>query len=430
MSIQVFIIVFFVLLFSGMPVGFVMAISSTLYFMFSGNALYLLMVPERVFSGLNVFILMSIPFFMLAGEIMNRAGMSDRLVEFSNLIVGRIRGGLAQVNVLASLLFAGITGVALGDVAALGKIFIPQMERQGYSRAFAGAVTAASSLIGPIIPPSTIIVFYGAVMNVSVGAMFAAAIIPGVVIALMDMIVVAWIAKKRNYPKQVINVTPKQFVRSGGNALLAIIMPVIIVGGILGGVFTPTEAAAAAVCYALFVGLFVFRTLKLRHLGGILRTSVLDSARLFFIIAGATIISWIFAIENMPLMIQTLVTGITDNPAALIILINLFFIAMGVWMDPGVSILLFAPVMAPLAYHAGLHPVQFGIMMIINANIGLCTPPVGNVLFAVANISKVSIGALSREMAPFLVLNFVVIMMVGFWNDLSLALPRMFGLIH
>ncbi len=430
MSIQVFVILFFVLLLSGMPVGFVMAISSTLYFLFSGNSLYLLMVPERVFNGLNVFILMSIPFFMLAGEIMNRAGMSDRLVEFSNLIVGRIRGGLAQVNVLASLLFAGITGVALGDVAALGKIFIPQMERQGYTRAFAGAVTASASLIGPVIPPSTIIVFYGAVMSVSVGAMFAAAIVPGIVIAVMDMIVVAWLSKRRNYPKQVIHVTPKLFMRSGANALLAIIMPIIIVGGILGGVFTPTEAASAAVVYALFVGLFVFRTLKVGQLGGILRTAVTDSARLFFIIAGGTIISWIFAIENLPGLIQHLVIGVTDNRVALILIVNIFFLVMGFWMDTGVSILLFAPVLAPLAYHAGVHPIQFGIMMIINANIGLCTPPVGNVLFAVANISKVSIGALSREMTPFLILNFVVILMVGFWPDLSLAVPRMFGLIH
>jgi tripartite ATP-independent transporter DctM subunit len=201
-------IIFFILLFLGLPVGFVMAVTSALYFLFSGNALFLLMLPERIFSGLDVFVLMSIPFFMLSGEIMNRAGMSDRLVDFANLVVGRIRGGLAQVNVLASILFDGITGVALGDVAALGKIFIPAMVKQGYSKSFAAAITAASSLVGPIIPPSTIIVLYGAVMGVSVGAMFAGAIIPGLLIGLSDMAVVQYLAHRRQYPKHVIEVTP------------------------------------------------------------------------------------------------------------------------------------------------------------------------------------------------------------------------------
>lgn len=430
MSISVFIIVFFGLLFLGLPVGFVMAITSAIYFLLSPNPIFLLMLPERIFAGLDVFILMSIPFFMLAGEIMNRAGMSDRLVEFANLIVGRIRGGLAQVNVLASILFAGITGVALGDIAALGKIFIPQMEKQGYSRAFAGAVTAASSLVGPIIPPSTIIVFYGAVMGVSVGAMFAGAIIPGLMIGLTDMIVVAVIAKRRNYPKQIIKITRKAFIKSGGDALLALIMPVIIVGGILGGLFTPTEAAAIAVLYALFIGVFVFRTLRWADCGGILSTAVVESARLFFIIAGAAIVGWVFAIENVPALVQSVFMGITDNPVILILFINLFFIIMGFWMDPGASIILFAPIIAPLAYNVGLHPVQFGIMLIINSNIGLCTPPVGNVLFAVSNISKVGIGALSRELAPFLILNFLLILLVGYWPDLSLWIPRQLGLIR
>lgn len=430
MSITAFIILFFVLLFVGMPVGFVMAITSAIYFLLSPNPIYLLMVPERIFSGLDVFVLMSIPFFMLAGEIMNRAGMSDRLVEFSNMIVGRIRGGLAQVNVLASILFAGITGVALGDVAALGKIFIPQMERQGYSRAFAAAVTAASSLVGPIIPPSTIIVFYGAVMGVSVGAMFAGAIIPGLLIGLTDMAVVAILARKRNYPKHSVPITAARLAKGGGDAALAIIMPVIIVGGILGGFFTPTEAAAVAVLYSLVVGLFIFRTLKLKDCGGILATAVIDSSRLFFIIAGAAIVGWVFAIENIPAVIQGAFYAITENRLLLIFMINVFFVLMGLWMDPGASIILFAPVIAPLAYSVGLHPVQLGIMLIINCNIGLCTPPVGNVLFAVANISKVGIGALSRELAPFLILNFLIILLVGYWPDLSLWAPRQLGLIR
>ncbi|MCB2055833.1 MAG: TRAP transporter large permease [Geminicoccaceae bacterium] len=430
MSITAFITVFFVLLFLGLPIGFVMAVTSALYFLLSGNMLYLLMLPERIFSGLDVFVLMSIPFFMLAGEIMNRAGMSDRLVAFSNMIVGRFRGGLAQVNVLASILFAGITGVALGDVAALGKIFIPQMEKQGYTRAFAAAVTAASSLVGPIIPPSTIIVLYGAIMGVSVGAMFAGAIIPGLLIGISDMIVVYYLARKRGYPRQTVEVTPRKFVKGGADASLAIVMPVIIVGGILGGVFTPTEAAAVAVIYALIVGLFVFRTLNLKDGGAILYNAVIDSSRLFFIIAGAATVGWVFAMENIPAVVEQAFLTVSENPIVLVLLINLFFLVMGMWMEPGALIILFAPVIAPLAYKAGLHPVQFGIMLIINGNIGLCTPPVGNVLFAVANIARIGIDKLARELLPFLVLNFSIILLVGYWADLSLWIPRMLGLIR
>ncbi|MEO1018023.1 MAG: TRAP transporter large permease, partial [Pseudomonadota bacterium] len=354
MSIEIFILVFFIFLLIGLPIGFVMAICSTLYFFFSGKEVFLNMVPERIFTGLNVFVLMAIPFFMLAGEIMNRAGMSERLVEFANLVVGRIRGGLAQVNVLASLLFAGITGVALGDVSALGKIFIPSMEKQGYSRVFAAAVTAASSLVGPIIPPSTIIVLYGAIMNVSVGAMFAGAIIPGIMIGLSDMIIVHYLAHKRNYPKQVVPITAKTLLIRSRDAALALIMPIIIVGGILGGVFTPTEAAAASVVYALIVGLLIFRTITVPGLVPILRNAVVDSGRLFFIIAGAAIVGWVFAIENVPAFVEATFTSITDNPILVILIVNVFFLVMGLWMEPGPMIILFAPVIAPLAYGAGM----------------------------------------------------------------------------
>jgi tripartite ATP-independent transporter DctM subunit len=361
---------------------------------------------------------------------MNRAGMSDRLVHFSNMVIGRIRGGLAQVNVLASILFSGITGVALGDVAALGKIFVPAMEKQGYSRAFAAAVTAASSLVGPIIPPSTIIVLYGAVMGVSVGAMFAAAIIPGLMIGLVDMIMVQYIAHRRQYPKQELSFTPLEFVIGLRDASLALIMPFIIVGGILGGIFTPTEAAAVAVVYALLVGLLVFRSLRLGDFGPILGSAAIDSSRLFFIIAGAAIVGWVFAMENIPAFVERTFTGITENEYLLVLMINLFFLGMGLWMDPGASIILFAPVMWPLARGVGLHPVQFGIMLIINSNIGICTPPVGNVLFAVSNIARVRLDELSRELAPFLVANFLIILLVGYVPFFTLWIPELLGFIR
>ena len=237
MDIIQFIIVFLVFLGFGMPVAFAMLTTSSIYFLLA-DAPLIGMLPDRMFGGLDMFILVAIPFFLMAGELMNRAGISDRLISFANLLVGRMRGGLAQVNVVASVLFAGITGIALGDVVALGKVFIPAMEKQGYTRAFAGAVTAASSLLGPIIPPSTIAVLYAAIMGVSVGGIFVAAVMPGLVIALSDMIVVYLIARVRKFPTLDVPVTPKALVIGFRDAFLAIVMPMIIVVGILGGIFT------------------------------------------------------------------------------------------------------------------------------------------------------------------------------------------------
>ncbi len=418
---------FFLLLFIGAPIAFVLALSSLAYLLIKGEDLYL--VAEQLFNGMNAFVLMAIPFFILAGEIMNKAGISERLIEFSNLIIGRIRGGLAQVNVLASILFAGITGVALGEVAALGRVFIPNMERQGYDRPFAAAVTASASLIGPIIPPSTIIVIYAATMNVSIGTMFVGAIIPGLLVGLTDMAVVKILAERRRYPKREVPVTAQLFLGRLRDALLALVMPVLIVGGILGGLFTPTEAAAVSVGYAVIVGTLVFGTLQMRQLPEILGNTAYDSSKLFLIIAGAALISWIFGVENVPTLVKHGFKSFSDNPYVLTFMINAFFVIMGMWLDPAVMIILFAPTIAPLAYEVGMHPIQFGIMMIVNANIGFCTPPVGNVLFAVCDVAKIGMSQLSRAILPFLVANFLLILALGYVPAISLTLPRLFGLI-
>jgi tripartite ATP-independent transporter DctM subunit len=407
-----------------------MAISSFIYFLFSGNLLNLMMLPERIFEGINVFVLMAIPFFMLAGEIMNKSGISEKLIDFSNLIIGRVRGGLAQANVLASILFSGITGVALGDIAALGSVFIPNMEKQGYDRKFSAAVTAASSIVGPIIPPSTIIIIYAAVMEVSVGAMFAGAIIPGILIGISDMVIVHYLSKKRNYPKVEVKITPRNFMLSLKDAILALIMPVIIIGGILFGVFTPTEAAASSVFYALIIGFFVFRSLKLRDLIEIINNSISLSAKLFFIIGGASILNWVFGIENVPAYVQHVFTNLTTNKYALIFSINIFYLVAGMWVSPAVTIILFAPVLGPLAVELGIHPIQFGIMLIINANIGYISPPVGNVLFATADIAKIKIIELGKELVPFILINFLVILSVGYVSFLTLLLPKFLGFIE
>jgi len=429
MSLGLFMIIFLFLLFFGMPVGFAMITSGFSYLLSSGNLLILTLMPEKIFGGINVFVLTAIPFFMLAGEIMNRSGISDKLINFSNLIVGRVRGGLAQVNVLASILFAGITGVALGDIAALGSVFVPAMEKQGYDKEFTAAVTAASSIVGPIIPPSIVIVVYAAIMNVSVGAMFIGAIIPGIMIGLTDMIVVAIISSRRKYPKVIVKTNLKTFLLSLKDAILAIVMPIIIIGGLLFGFFTPTEAAAIAVLYSVLVGVVIFRSFKMKDLIASLKGAVKVSAKLYLIIAGASVISWIFGAEKVTQIVESFFISTNMNRITVILIINAFFLFMGTWMDPGVSIVLFSPILWPIAMELGINEVQFGIMIIINTNIGLCTPPVGNVLFAITDMAKVDLFRVSKEILPFLFFNVFVVLMVGYCPALTLWLPRVFGLI-
>ncbi|WP_159715626.1 TRAP transporter large permease [Geminicoccus flavidas] len=429
MDITGFIVVFLLLLALGLPIALVMLVSSTSYFLFSGNLLFLRMLPEKMFAGIDVFVLMAIPFFLLTGEIMNRAKLTDRLFDFCNLIVGRIRGGLAQVNVVSSLLFAGVTGVALGDIASQGRMFIYAMERQGYDRPFSAAITAATSLAGAIIPPSTMIIVYCAVTNVSVGAMFSAAILPGILLCLVQMAQVQWISWRKQYPKVEVEVTPRKLLLGFRDAFFAIVMPIIMIRGIIMGWFTPTEAAAACVVYSLVVGFFFLRTLKIADLGPILSVASMDTARLFFIIAGASAMSWVFAMENLPMVVKTMLAGVSTDLVTVVLLINLFFLFCGMWLDASISIILFAPVVTPLALAAGLHPVQLGIMLIVNCVLGLITPPVGNVLFAVANIAKVGVGPLTRAMLPYILSGGATVVLIGLWPDLTLALPKAFGLI-
>lgn len=429
MDIGGFVIVFLVLLALGLPIALVMMLSSTAYFLFSGNLLFLRMLPEKIFTGIDVFVLMAIPFFLLTGEIMNKANLTDRLFDFCNLIVGRVRGGLAQVNVVSSMLFAGVTGVALGDIASQGRMFIYAMERQGYDRPFSAAITAASALMGAIIPPSTIIIVYCAVTNVSVGAMFAAAILPGILMTIVQMAQVQWISWRKQYPKVEVEVTPRKLLFGFRDAFFAIIMPVIMIRGIILGWFTPTEAAAACVVYSLVIGFVFLRTLKFGDLGPILSTATMDTARLFFIIAGASTMSWVFAMENLPMVVKTMLAGVSHDTLSVVLIINAFFLFCGMWLDASIAIILFAPVVTPLALAAGLHPVQLGIMLIVNCVLGLITPPVGNVLFAVANIAKIGVGSLSRALLPFIASGALILLTIGLWPDLTMALPRYFGLV-
>jgi len=411
----------------GLPIAFVLGGTGVNYFIFSNYKMFLNIVPMRIFTGLDNFTIMAVPFFILAGEIMNKSGITDRLVKFAQVLIGRIRGGLAYVNILSSFLFAGISGAAISDVSSLGSIFIPAMERDGYDTDFSAAVTAASSIMGPIIPPSIIIVIYSAMTGTSIRALFAGALIPGALIGLSNSFVSYYTSKKRNYPVQDVEVSIKILLLATKDALLALIMPIIIIGGILIGVVTPTEAAAIAVLYALLIGVFVFKTIKMKDLITMLFKTALTTSMLFLIISMANIFGWIMGMEEVPILMANFFSSVSNDPRIILLLVNAFLLFMGTFMETGANVILFAPILAPLMAFYGVDPVHFGIVMIVNLNIGLITPPLGVCLFAACSICDTNLENISREIFPFLFWEILVLFTITYFPQTVLFIPRLLG---
>ncbi len=427
----ILVIIFLLTLLLGLPLAFVMGFTGVLHFLFFSPEprLFLSMIPVRIFDGLDSWVLMAIPLFLVAGEAVNKAGVAERLIDFSNFLVGRFHGGLAHVNVFSSLLFAGITGVAVGDVAALGTVFIPAMEKEGYDREFSAAVTAASSLQGPIIPPSIIIVFYAATMELSVAGLFAAAIIPGVLFGLTDSMIVHFLAVKRKYPRHKVRFTWRNFFLSAKDATLALLFPLIILGGILLGLFTPTEAASVAAAYALFLGFFVYRSLRVSDIRTVLTKAVRTSSKLFMLIAGISVLSYVFALERIPTLVENAIYGTTSSAYVIIPLLIAFLLFVGMWLTGSAAIILFAPIISPVVTGLGVHPFQWAITMVLALTLGLVTPPVGLCLFAVAEVAGTPIKGILKSIWPFLLLDLVVIALVVTFPSLTLFLPKLFGLV-
>ena len=409
----------------GFPISFSLGITG-LALLYKLDMVFMMeILPQRMFSGINSFVIMAMPFFMLAGSIMNRTGITTALVRFAEACIGWVRGGLAHVNIVGSILFAGLTGSAVADTAALGSVLIPAMKKAGYSKEFAAAVTAASSVIGPIIPPSIIMVIYGSLMNVSIAGLFVAGILPGLLFGVTLMVVTYVIAKKRNYPKQdsfSVNELGDRFVKS----LPALMMPIIILGGILGGVFTPTEAAAVAVLYAIAIG-FIFRRLSFKDLWLALKETVLSQGMILMILACAGILSWLMASEKIPDQIADAILSITENKYLLLFLINVVLLVVGMFMDITAALIMLAAIMAPLAIEAGVDPLHFGIIMVTNLNIGLITPPLGACLFVASGIARIPLRPIVREILPFVLAEIAVLFVVIYFEDMVLFLPRLFG---
>jgi tripartite ATP-independent transporter DctM subunit len=418
---------FVVLLLLGMPIGFCLGIAAMITMFLEDIPLFL--VIRKMYAGLDVFVLLAVPLFILAAEVMSASGITNRLIHFADLFVGRIRGGLGHTNVLASMFFAGISGTAIADASGLGSVEIQMMERAGYDRRFSAAVTAASAIIGPIIPPSVMMIIYAVVAgDVSIVGLFAAGLVPGVLLGLALIIQIYVISLRRNYPRRDRRVGWREGLRIILDGLVAIIMPLIILGGILFGVFTPTEAAAVAVFYALVVGLLITRELDVRLLPQIILRSFVTTAVIFFIIAAAAIVAYLLTLARAPDTIAGLIATVSDSPLVFLFLVNVFFLVLGSIMEPGAAIIISVPVFAPIAHSFGIDPLQFAIIIVVNLSIGCITPPVGTSLYAVAAVARLPVEHLIRALMPFLLVEISVLLFITYAPAATLALPRLLGL--
>ncbi|MCW5729270.1 MAG: TRAP transporter large permease [Alphaproteobacteria bacterium] len=412
----------------GVPVAFVLGIATTVYLL-TAEAVPLSMIPQRFFAGLDQFVLMSIPFFILSGALMNEAQLTNRLIQFANHLVGRWRGGLAQVNVVSSMFFGGITGAATADVAALGPILIPAMEKQGYRREFATAVTVASSICGPLIPPSIPMLVYGISSGASIGALFLAGVMPGIAVGLTMLALNRYLLRRMPVSEAgADDITwarrGREFFASLRIALVALLMPVIIVGGVVGGVVTPTESAVVAVIYAMLVGLGM-RTLKLRVLWRCIVAAAIMSATIMLIVAAANLLGWVLAFERIPQAVADGFLSLTDQAWVFLLLVIILLLIVGLFLETSGAIIILTPVLLPAAEAYGFDPVHFGVVMVFGLVIGLITPPVGLCLFVGCSVGNVSIERLTRATMPFLLLLIALFLFFAFVPAASLWLPTL-----
>jgi len=418
-------LIFFCFILIGLPIGVTLGIAGVTGLVQIGGDNFLTMAPKRFFEGLDLFTFMAMPFFILAGEIMNRAGITERLAAFANALVGHLRGGLAHSNMVASVLFAGMTGAAVADTAAFGNTLVPAMVKKGYTRPFSCAVTVAGSIIGPTIPPSNLMVIYGSLMGVSIAGLFAAGILPGLLICVICMAVIAALGKRLNLPKSKERFSLLRIFWAFKSSFLAILMPGIILGGILFGIVTPTEAAAIAVFYALFIGVVVYRALTFNDIVEMLIRTARITGIVFLIIASASILSWWMTFMQIPQKIAAFFLFLSSNPNVIIALILALLLAVGMFMDINAALIILAPVLGPLTVTIGMDPVHAGIMIVLALNISLMTPPVGACLFVMSSVTGERIERISMALIPFLVVEVGILFLVAFWDDLTLFIPRL-----
>ena len=417
-------VLFVILLFWGVPIAFSIGGASLFYLLVKD--LPLVIMAQKFFAGINSYTLLCIPGFMLAGSLMNGGGITKRIMDFCNAFLGHIRGSLALVNVAASTLFAGISGTAIADVCSLGPMEITAMTQDGYDEDFSVAVTAASSVLGPIIPPSVPMVIAGACVNISVGKMFQAGIMAGLMLSAALCITCYVISVKRNYPKHA-KASGKEKWEAFKNAIWALIMPLLLLGGILSGIFTPTEASIVTCVYALIVGVYIYQEITWKDVPRIIWENMRSCASLIVLIGLANVFAYILTLERIPQMVATTILGLTHNKYVIIFLINILLLFVGMFMESLAAIMITFPVLLPIATAIGMDPVHFGLMGILNLMIGLTTPPVGMCVCTAAQIGKVSVYKSFKANTPFLISSLVVLALVSYVPAFTLWIPNMFA---
>lgn len=406
------------------PIGFALGISTLAAMLFGGQAIPIEMIPQRLVAGVNSFPLMAIPFFMLAGAIMEKGGVSKRIVEFASALVGHIKGGLAAVSILACTFFAAISGSTPATAAAVGGLTIPEMEKRGYDRSYAAAVVAAAGCLGVIIPPSITMVLFGVTANVSIGKLLIGGILPGLVLSAILIITNLFLSRRAGYPTEARK-TVKQALIAFRNAVWALLMPIIILGGIMSGVFTPTESAAIAVMYGLFVGFFVYRELTIKDLVPIFYKAALNSAMIMLLIATASPFGWVMTSQQVPVIFSDFMLSISNDPAVIYFMIVVLYLILGTFMETSAIILLVVPMVAPIMQGFGIDMVHFGVITVISLAIGMATPPVGIALFATCSISNITIVQISKKIVPFLITMILGLGLLVLLPSITTLLPNL-----
>ena len=422
MDIIIFLIIFFLLLFIRVPIALILGIVSLCYIFFTGQYFLVNNISQQLFSGVQSFSLLAIPLFMVAGELMNASGITLRLIDFAKKAVGHFRGGLAYVNVIANMFLASIIGSATAQTAMMSKIMVPEMERSGYKREFAAATTASAALLGPIIPPSMLFIIYAVGASVSVNDMFMAGVIPGILLGLSFIILIIFLGMKANYPKSE-RAPFKDISHAFVKIIPALLVPLTIIIGTVGGIFTATESAGIACFIAIAVGLFFYRELKIKEFPKILVNATISTAVVTLLMSTASMFGWILSFERIPQLMVEVMGNISSNPLVFLLLVNLFLLITGIFLDELAVLIILLPIFMPLVHNFGIDPIQFGVMICMNATIGLLTPPVGAGLFIASSVGGVKMDKLIRAVIPFIFVSILVLALVTYIPVLTTWLP-------
>ncbi|MDC7232470.1 MAG: TRAP transporter large permease [Spirochaetales bacterium] len=425
MSLFIMMLSLFALILISVPIAYSLGASGLIYLLIEKPA-FIATLPQRVWSGTNSFVLIALPLFILAGELMNRGGLTKRLINFSLLTVKPIRGGLGEVNVVASMIFGGISGSSVADTSALGSVLIPTMIKKGYSKGFATGITVASSTMGMIIPPSVPMLMYAMISGASVGSLFLAGLIPGVLIGVSQLVIVYVYSAKKGYHPPREKVSMKEITTTTRDGLLAVVMPLVIVLSVSTGVATASESAGIAVLYSLILGFFVYKELTVKELPGILKKTVMMSASIMIIVGFSMIFTWILAVEQIPVMVANFLMSLEVHPFWILLFIDILILFVGTFMDVTPTLLLLCPILIPVMQYFGISELQFGAIMITGCAVGLVTPPVGMCLNAATKICGLPITKIFKSAMPFIICNIIVLVLVTFVPEISTWLPSVF----